>query len=354
MPSAQPLIDPFPASPPLQVVEPGSPLRTGVTREPDPVAFPRRPELSFVVPAHNEEANVAPLVKALVAECQALGVTLEIVLVDDGSRDGTATAVTALVPEFPVRLLRLSRNFGKEHALTAGIEHAAGRAVILMDADLQHPVALIGEFIRLWREGYEMVYGLRAHRRDESRFKQTASRGFYRLLGSLTAVPIPPDAGDFRLLDRKAVDALRALPERNRFMKGLYHWVGFRQIAVPYEVAERHSGRSSFNARRLFALAVTGLTSFSQVPLRLASAAGAAVSLCSILYALFIVARTLLIGRDVPGWATLTTGVLFLGGIQLLFIGVLGEYVGRIFDEVKRRPNYIIAEDSGPVPPLAS
>ncbi len=315
---------------------------------PGPGSVPDHPEISFVVPAHNEAANLPFLASRLLALARKLAFTCEIILVDDGSRDGTAAVASAFVGRIPLRLVRLSRNFGKEQAVTAGIDVASGDAIIIVDADLQHPVELAEEFIRLWKEGYEMVYGVRIDRRDESGLKRGASRLFYRLLGRMSSVLIPPDVTDFRLLDRKVADALRALPENNRFMKGLFHWVGFRSVAVPFHPLPRHSGSSSFSFVRLLQLGITGLTSFSHVPLRLAGAVGGLISACSLLYAAWIFCHTLYAGSNVPGWATLTVGVLFLGGVQLLFIGILGEYVGRIFEEVKGRPNYIVAEDSGP------
>ena len=315
---------------------------------PGPVGVPARPEISFVVPAHNEAANLPFLASSLLALARKLAFTFEIILVDDGSRDDTAGVAAGFVGRIPLRLVRLSRNFGKEQAVTAGIDVASGDAIVIVDADLQHPVELVGEFIRLWKEGYEMIYGVRIDRREESGLKRGASHLFYRLLGKMSSVFIPPDATDFRLLDRKVADALRALPENNRFMKGLFHWVGFKSVAVPFHPLPRRSGSSSFNFARLLQLGITGLTSFSHVPLRLAGAAGGLISTCALLYAAWIFCRTLYAGSDVPGWATLTVGVMFLGGVQLLFIGILGEYVGRIFEEVKGRPNYIVAEDSGP------
>ncbi|MBK1883062.1 glycosyltransferase family 2 protein [Luteolibacter pohnpeiensis] len=305
-------------------------------------------ELSFVVPAYNEAGNLPTLCKGLTETSKQLGYRCEIIIIDDGSRDETVAVVTQLLDHLPLRLLRLSRNFGKERAMSAGINVARGDAVIIIDADLQHPLDLIPEFIRLWKEGNDMVYGVRSNRSDETNAKRQAARMFYQILGRLSSVPIPPDATDFRLIDRKVADALRALPENNRFMKGLYHWVGFKSIAVPFQPLVRGAGKSRYNFPRLIGLAITGLTSFSQVPLRFATMAGAAISVCSMLYATWVAGKTLIFGNAVPGWATLTTAILFLGGIQLLFIGILGEYVGRIFEEVKGRPIYIVANDSGP------
>ena len=317
------------------------------------LALPNKPpaghaELSFVVPAYNEAGNLPILCEGLARTAKQLGYRCEIIIIDDGSRDDTVATISGLLDQLPLRLIRLSRNFGKERAMSAGINVANGDAIIIIDADLQHPLALIPEFIRLWKEGNDMAYGVRSNRTDETNAKRQAARIFYQILGRFSTIPIPTDATDFRLIDRKVADALRALPENNRFMKGLYHWVGFKSVAVPFQPLVRGAGKSRYNFPRLLGLAITGLTSFSQVPLRFATLAGAAVSACSILYALWIVGRTLVVGNSVPGWATLTTAILFLGGIELLFIGILGEYVGRIFEEVKGRPIYIVAEDTGP------
>lgn len=299
--------------------------------------------ISIVVPAYNEEKNIPLLISTVNREMMTSGYPFELIIIDDGSSDDTCLAVTS--SPYPTRLIKLSRNFGKENALTAGIELAQGDAVILMDADLQHPIHLIHDFLAAWRKGFEMVYGVRQHREDRSWFISKASSTFYKLLEKSTATSIPRGAGDFRLLDRKVVEAIRSLPERDRFMKGIFGWVGFSSHPIPFFPTNRAEGQSSFNFRSLFALAVTGVTSFSVLPLRIWTGIGAMISVCSILYATFIALRTAFFGTDVPGWATITISILFLGGIQLFSIGVLGEYLGRVFDEVKRRPKYIVAED---------
>lgn len=305
------------------------------------------PYISCVVPAYNEARNIESLIDALHLELGKTGSRFEIIVVDDGSTDATADLVIRRSASQAVRLVQLSRNFGKENALTAGIDHASGDVVILLDADLQHPVSVIPEMLRRWREGYDMVYAVQIRRDQMSVARRLGTRFFYSLLSRLSRIDIPEDAGDFRLLDRKVVDALRSLPERGRFMKGLYSWVGFKKIGVPFSAELRAAGQSKFNLRELGELALTGITSFSEWPLRIWSMIGAGISLLALLYASWIVIETLAFGIDVPGWATLTVAVMFFGGVQLLSIGILGEYVGRIFNEVKRRPPYLIARRHG-------
>ena len=306
-----------------------------------------RPSITCVVPAFNEAGGIAAFLNALCRHLAGLTDRYDVIVVDDGSRDGTGLEVIAASGGLPVRLIGLSRNFGKEAAISAGLEEAHGEVVVILDADFQHPFATIDEFIRHWQQGYDMVYGIRTDRRTDPLVRRQLSRMFYRMLSRGASVDIPADAGDFRLLDRKVVAALRDLPESSRFMKGLYTWVGYRSIGIPFVVEERRSGKTSFNFPRLFELAVTGMTSFSIFPLRLWVGVGSLISGCSILYALYILGRTLVRGVDVPGWATITVAVTFLGGVQLLSIGILGEYVARIFTEVKRRPNYLVAERHG-------
>lgn len=305
------------------------------------------PFISCVVPAYNESANLRILIPQLTATLHTLSRRIEIIIVDDGSSDETAATAALLSTEYPVKCVFLSRNFGKEAALTAGIHEAGGDVVVLMDSDLQHPVATIPVFIEKWREGYEMVYGVRANRDDESFLKRHLTKGFYSLLQRASRIPIQPDAGDFRLLDRKVVDSLKALPERSRFMKGLYAWVGYKSIGVPFQVAERRIGTSTFNFRRLTHLALMGMVAFTELPLRIAAFIGLLISMISIIYGIYVAVRTLLFGVDLPGWATLVVAITFLNGMQLLAIGVLGEYIARIFNEVKGRPNYIIARRIG-------
>jgi glycosyltransferase involved in cell wall biosynthesis len=306
-----------------------------------------RPSISCVVPAFNEAGGITEFINGLCSHLAALTEHYDVIVVDDGSRDGTGFEVIGASGGLPVRLLSLSRNFGKEAAISAGLDASTGEVVVIIDADFQQPFHVIDEFIRRWQQGYDMVYGLRTSRSTDPPLRRFLSRSFYRLLSRFSSVEIPPDAGDFRLMDRRVVEALKRLPERSRFMKGLYNWVGFRSTAVPFVYGDRKQGTTKFNFARLFDLAMTGLTSFSAFPLRLWVGVGAAISGCSMFYAFFIIFRTLLRGTDVPGWATLAVAVSFLGGIQLLSIGVLGEYVARIFTEVKGRPNYLVAERHG-------
>jgi glycosyltransferase involved in cell wall biosynthesis len=246
-----------------------------------------------------------------------------------------------------VKLIDLSRNFGKELALTAGLDHASGEAVIPIDADLQDPPELIGEFVRLWREGYDVVYGVRKLRTGDGLGKRLTARMFYHLFNSLTEVCIPENTGDFRLMDRRVVEALRRLPERNRFMKGLFSWVGFRQTGVEYDHDARAAGTSKFKFWKLWNFAIDGITAFSTLPLRVWSYVGVGISLLAFLYAMFIMFRTLAMGSDVPGYASLIVAVLFLGGIQLITLGVIGEYLGRLYAEAKQRPPYVVGRTYG-------
>jgi len=306
------------------------------------------PSISCILPAFNEGATLPSLLTALSDELHQHFGRWEIIVVNDGSSDDTEIQIAPWLRGRNVRYVSLSRNFGKEAALTAGLDRARGDLVLLMDADLQHPPALVPDMLRAWREGADMVYTVRATRDDESWLKKLGTRIFYRVVNVGSAVPIPANAGDFRLLDRAVVDALKSLPERNRFMKGLYAWVGFRSVGVPYEPNERHAGESSFSMRGLSRLAITGVTAFTNAPLRLWSAVGATIAVGAILGGLWFIIEHYTFGADVPGWATLAVSMMFFSGVQLLSIGILGEYVGRIFDEVKQRPVYLVRHDSGP------
>jgi len=307
------------------------------------VARPQDPHIVCILPAFNEALNLARLIPQLCSYLPRFSPSFELLVVDDGSTDDTAQIVLDLLGRFPVTLLRLSRNFGKEAAISAGIDHAEGDVAILMDSDGQHPIEVLDEFFREWRQGYDMIFGVRADRSDETIVKRRLSGIFYRLLSSSANIEIHPDAGDYRLMDRKVVLALRQLPERSRMMKGLYAWVGFPSKAIAFKAAPRAAGRSTFGLRRLSSLAITGFTSFSNAPLRIWIVLGAVVSMLSILYGAAVVFSTLMFGSDVPGWPTLVAGVAFLGGIQLFSIGILGEYIARIFSEVKARPLYLIS-----------
>jgi len=308
---------------------------------------PGDPLVSCIVPVYNEAQNIVPLLQTLHAILGGLNLRHELIVVDDGSSDDSVALVRAEIGALPLTLVELSRNFGKEIALTAGIDHAKGDVAVLIDGDFQHPPELIPSFLEHWRNGYDMVYSVRESRVGETLAKRWFTRVFYTLLNIGATLKIPENTQDFRVLDRRILDALRAMPERNRFMKGLYHWVGFTRLAVVSRTDERRAGDSSFNLWRLISLALTGLTSFSNVPLRVWSVIGGIISLTSIFYALVVVLDTLLYGNDLRGWPTLTVGVMFLGGVQLLSIGVLGEYIGRIFNEVKMRPHYFVNRVSG-------
>ncbi len=303
--------------------------------------------ISCVIPAFNESDNLSLLVPLLYETLSSLSKKLEIIVVDDGSRDLTSATTIALNKQYPTKLIKLSRNFGKEYAITAGLDFAQGDVVIIMDADGQHPVSLIEEFLNQWRSGYDMVYAIRNHRKDESFIKRKLTACFYALINYKSPIKITPDAGDFRLLDKRVVEAIRVLPERARFMKGLYAWIGFKSKAVYYEPQVRQQGQSQFNFRRYSELALTGLTSFTDLPLRVSGILGGLISICSILYGSYIALHTLVFGANLPGWATLAVAITFLGGLQLLSIGILGEYISRIFVEVKERPNYVIAKQYG-------
>ena len=305
------------------------------------------PSISAVVPAYNEAANLPRLLAELSQALAAISPQWELILVDDGSRDNTPAVVAPWLQKPGLRYLRLSRNFGKEAALSAGLEHAQGDVVLTLDADLQHPLTLLPTLLQGWRNGADTVCGVRETRADESFTKRLGTRWFYRIVNAGSPVPIPVDAGDFRLMDRRVVDALLSLPERNRFLKGLYAWVGFRTEFVPYTPAKRAGGRSSFSLRRLVSLALTGVTAFSTLPLRLWSGLGALVALLAMGYGGWIVVEHWTLGHPVPGWPTVVVSLMFFSGVQMLSIGILGEYVGRIFDEVKRRPLYLLQEAAG-------
>lgn len=300
--------------------------------------------ISCIVPVYNEEAGISEFIAALILTLEQLGYLYEIIIVDDGSQDNTPALIQQLRTLYVLRYLRFSRNFGKENAISAGLDHARGDAVILIDADFQHPLELLSEFVAKWEEGYDMVYAVRQNRADESWLKRTCAKAFYQFTSRINRINIPANAGDFRLLDKKIVAALQKLPERNRFMKGLYSWVGFKQIAIPFEVQQRKTGTSQWNFYSLLDLAITGITSFTAFPLRMIALGGIGVATLAILYGLWIIVSTLIFGIDSPGWATIVTTISFFGGLQLFALGVVGEYIGRVFDEVKHRPHYIIDE----------
>lgn len=302
------------------------------------------PVLSVVVPAYNEAGALASTLDMITRHLAALVPHYEIVVVDDGSRDATAQIAADSAERLPVTLVRFSRNFGKEAAISAGLQHARGDVVVCMDADGQHGADLLGTMLAHWREGWDMVYAVRADRAEQGLFNRLGSKLFYRMMNASGRLDIPPNAGDFRLMDRRVVDALLALPERQRFMKGMYAWVGFRSIGIPYTPLPRTAGMTTFNRLNLMRLAWTGLTSFSVLPLRMASLIGLLLSTVAFAYGLYEVIEKLLFGVDVPGWPTVVVSIMFFSGVQLLFIGILGEYLARVYDEVKGRPPYIVAE----------
>jgi glycosyltransferase involved in cell wall biosynthesis len=308
----------------------------------------RQPELSVVVPVLNESENIRPLLQRLVPVLERAARGFEIIFVDDGSTDETLEVLRAVhLADRRVTAISFSRNFGKEIAIAAGLDHAAGRAAIIMDADLQHPPEVISEFFAKWREGYKNVFAQRRDRYADSPLRRALTQRFYHLFDVFGETNLPPGAGDFRLLDRQAIEAIARMRERARFSKGLYAWIGFKSIGVPYDVAERAAGMSKFSYRKLTRFALDGLMSFSTIPLRVWTYIGFTISFLSLSLTVYFLLRTLIYGVDVPGFASLIVSVTFLSGIQLLSLGVLGEYVGRIFAEVKRRPLYLVAERIG-------
>lgn len=301
-------------------------------------------QVTVVVAAYNEAQALPLLHPRLLAALDALDdVHGRVLYVDDGSRDGTWTVVQALAADDPrVSALRLSRNFGKEAALTAGLDRVDTGAVLILDADGQDPPELIGDFVREWRAGYDNVYGTRIERDGEGWLKRATAHAFYRVIGRLSKTPIPADTGDFRLLSPRALAALRELRERHRFMKGLFGWVGFRQKALPYHREARMAGRSSFGFWKLWNFALEGITSFTTAPLRVATYLGVLTALLAFAFAIYIVGKALMFGDPVAGWPTMMTVILFLGGVQLVALGLIGEYLGRLYEESKQRPLYLV------------
>ena len=318
---------------------------------------PVDPLLSLVVPVFNEEESIDLFLDTVIPLLDQASLRFELVFINDGSLDDTfARLFERGRRDRRIRIVNLSRNFGKEAALTAGIDHAKGDILIPMDIDLQDPPDLIQPFIARWREGYDIVYGVRTARLTDTRAKRVSAGWFYRVFNSMSPVRIPPNVGDFRLVDRRAVEVLRQLPERNRFMKGLFAWVGFNSIGVPYERPQRVAGTTKFNFWRLWNFALDGVVSFSTAPLRAWFYVGVVIATIAVLYALFIVTRVLIFGIDTPGYASLLIAVLLMGAIQLLSLGIIGEYLGRLFLEVKGRPIYVVEgvyEDGTSEPPQA-
>jgi len=306
------------------------------------------PEISLVVPMYNEADVLDHFFARVLPLMESLQLSYEIICVNDGSTDDTFSKLL-LHNHFNsrIKILDLSRNFGKESALTAGIENASGNAVIPLDADLQDPPELIQQMIEKWREGNEVVIGVRADRESDSFFKKTTANLFYKLIGKMGEIPIPMNAGDFRLLDRKVVNALLNIPERTRFMKGIFAWLGFKQSFVYYSRPPRQAGKTKFKPWKLWNFALDGLISFSSIPLKIWTYLGLFVSMSSLLYMSFIILRTLIYGIDVPGYASLMVAILFFSGLNMIGLGILGEYISRVFMEVKQRPLYLIREKIG-------
>lgn len=304
--------------------------------------------ISIVVPMYNEEAGFHTLFRVLDETLSQLDVTYEVICVDDGSKDKTRELLLAKTQQDPrVKAVLLSRNFGKEAAMTAAIDYATGDAVIPIDADLQDPPELIGRMVQKWREGFDVVYAKRVSRMTDTRMKRNTAGLFYRVFNMLSEIPIPENVGDYRLMDRRVVDAIKQLPEKDRFMKGLFCWPGFNNTSIEFERPERLEGETKFNYWKLWNFALNGITSFSSFPVRLGVYLGLIVSAVAFIYGVVIMVKTAVTGVDVPGYASLMVVVLFMGGIQLFFLGLLGEYIGRIYKEVKNRPIYMVDKALG-------
>lgn len=303
--------------------------------------------VSLVAPFYNESGNVLEFFRRVDAVAASMPqYEFEVIAVNDGSRDNTWAELVEARALYPnVHLADLSRNFGKEAALTAGLDRAHGDAVVPIDSDLQHPPELLAQMLEQWEQGAEVVLARRTDRQTDGKLQKLSATSFYRFHNKISNVHVPMDVGDFRLMDRRVVDALRQLPENHRFMKGLFAWVGFRTVTIPYVHANRGAGVSNFNFWKLWNLALEGITSFSTAPLKIWTYIGLGVSALAFLYAVVIIVKTLVLGVDTPGYASLMAGIMFVGGVQLIGIGVLGEYVGRIYHEVKRRPVYLVREE---------
>ena len=306
------------------------------------------PMLSVVIPFYNEGANVDRLFDRLLPVLEGLKVSWEVVCVNDGSRDDTLVRLLAVHGRQPrVGVVDLSRNFGKELALSAGLAYAGGDAVVPMDADLQHPPELLSELLAKWQEGFDVVIAVRDFRAGQSFGHRVFARLFYWVFDHMSEVKLTPEAGDFRLMDRRVVEIINRMPERTRFMKGIFAWIGFRQVCIPYHQAERVAGVSQWGFFKLLRLSIDGLTAFSTFPLRVWGGVGAAISLLSVCYGGYRVLRTLVHGVDIPGYESLIVAITFLGGIQLLTLGIIGDYLGRVFNEVKGRPLFIVRAAHG-------
>lgn len=300
-------------------------------------------KITIVVPVMNEEESISHFLSEFCRQTGDADADFDFLFIDDGSTDRTLDILQQEHAKDPrVNFIKLSRNFGKEAAMTAGIDRVSTDAAIIMDVDLQDPPSIIPEMVRLWQSGYDTVFGMRVSRKEDTKAKRMTAQMFYKLFNASTHVSIPQDVGDFRLISRRVIDALKLLPERNRFMKGLFAWPGYSSIGVPYERPSRALGSTKFNFWKLWNFALDGITSFSTWPLRIWTYVGGTVAAVSLLYMLFIIVKTLLFGADWPGYASIMSAVLFLGSLQLISIGILGEYIGRMYMEAKQRPPYII------------
>ena len=304
--------------------------------------------ISVVAPLYNEQENIDALFRRLLAVLEALNTSYEVICVNDGSRDNTLKNLVEYHQRYPqIKVVNLSRNFGKDIAMSAGIDYSQGMAVIPIDADLQDPPELIAEMIEKWQQGYDVVYASRRVRIGESWFKRFSAEGFYQVINKLSRVSIPPNTGDFRLIDRRVVESIKKMPERQRFMKGIFAWVGYKQTSILFDREPRYQGQTKWNYWKLWNFAIDGITSFSFLPLKVWTYVGLIIALVSLVYASFLILRTIIFGIDVPGYASLMVAVLFLGGIQLLTLGIIGEYIGRVYEEVKGRPIYLVRDCYG-------
>ena len=307
-----------------------------------------KPIYSVVIPVYNEEEVIAESYKRLTAVMQSMKEPYELIFVNDGSRDRTAQIIADLIPgDLNVRLINFARNFGHMPAITAGMEYALGDAIIIIDADLQDPPEVLPDMAALWKEGYDVVYGKRKERRGESLFKQWSAKWFYRFINSMVPIDMPIDTGEFRLMDRKVCDAVNRLGEKHRYMRGLVSWVGFRQTAYEYVRVERFAGVTKYPLKKMMSFAMDAITAFSYKPLKLATTLGFIISLCSFAYMVFILWQRLFTDTTVTGWASTIGLILFTQGIVLMILGLMGEYIGRIFEEIKDRPVYIVREVLG-------
>ena len=310
---------------------------------------PERKLLSLVIPCYNEEAVIEETMKRLLAFCESLNdLNVELIFIDDGSCDATNDILSKhIARDNRLRLISFARNFGHQVAVTAGMDAAAGDAVVVIDADLQDPPEAIAGMIEKWCEGYDVVYGVRTVREGETRFKLATAKGFYRILNMLSEVDIPLNAGDFRLLSRRVVNVMRELPERDRFLRGMVSWVGFKQIALPYRRAERFAGKSKYPLHKMLRLASDGIVSFSIRPLRLSVNLGLASAMLALVVIIYALYKRIFTNHWIEGWTAIMISVLFIGGVQLFCIGILGEYIGRIYNQVKSRPLYVVQSYKG-------